>query len=355
MEFGERFAPYYEHTTPYVKELAAHGLYVSNNRLSRHSRQKAVHYISRVGIQRFHTYFVDLKPIIDEQTDTTVGIDDVLRLYKLDRKLRLLSLDAIERIEVTIKVEICSFLEKEFGRHFLAEILNGNFEGFDLTPKGNEQKDDPKKVVMKAAKDIAVNARKSPEMKYLYLPSERSVTDPSIRAKKPRQFKDLSPNEVCDLIDKRQIADSMTLGVASRIYERLGARGQASVSGNFKVPHDVFEGWLRRMTSVRNSSAHHSRLWNIMHGNAVRIPNQIYPKFSTSEQGNLPGLKYYSTSVVLYHCLKCVARRTRWHWRLFSALDSKSLTPECLDVCEVMGFPKNWDRHDFWKGVGSTD
>ncbi|MEO0669297.1 MAG: Abi family protein [Pseudomonadota bacterium] len=358
MEFGDRFAPYYQHVTPYIKDLANSGLHVSSNKLSRHSRSKAAHYISKVGMQRFHAYYVDLKPIIEAEDANQVGIDDVLRLYKLDRKLRLLSLDAIERIEVAVKVEICSFLEEEFGRHFLSEILSGSFDGFNLAPRQNEEGDIPSKIITKAAKDIAINARKSPELKFLVVRSQEEKDahlDPSKQVTPPIAFNKLTPTEICALLDKRHIADAMTLGVASRIYERLGARGQARVSSNFKVPHDVFEGWLRRMTTVRNSAAHHSRLWNRTHSNDVRITKQIYPNLYKSEQGNSPARKFYSTSIVLYHCLKCVARRTRWHWRLFSTLDSKSLTPECLNVCHVMGFPKNWDRHDFWKGVGSTD
>lgn len=98
-----RSAPYFNNVDSYIDFLTNSGLYISSDPLSRHSLDKARHYLTKVGTQRFHIYFYDIHPLIKAFPDAQIGVDDVLRLYKFDRKLRGLVLDAIERIEVSVK------------------------------------------------------------------------------------------------------------------------------------------------------------------------------------------------------------------------------------------------------------
>jgi hypothetical protein len=93
-----RIAPYATDLIAYIGHLKDLGLHISADTYSRNSEVKALHYIPRVGIQRFHNYFYDLSQIDGDFRSRHVGIDDVFSLYKFDRKLRLHVLDLTDQI-----------------------------------------------------------------------------------------------------------------------------------------------------------------------------------------------------------------------------------------------------------------
>ena len=113
----------------YLEELRDEGFYFSDERLTGHSKAKIEHYIPIMGFPRFRDYVKPFKKIAATGPDT-VGIDNVLRLYRFDRKLRLLTLDAVERIEISLKCKVDKGLVQAFGDkwHTNEELLN-SFKG----------------------------------------------------------------------------------------------------------------------------------------------------------------------------------------------------------------------------------
>jgi abortive infection bacteriophage resistance protein len=54
--------------------------------------------------------------------------EDVVRLYVFDKKLRLLALDALERIEMAVRVDVAHLLGKRDAcAHEHLDCLHGNF------------------------------------------------------------------------------------------------------------------------------------------------------------------------------------------------------------------------------------
>lgn len=87
---------------------------------SRHLQTRNIarmeNYLSRIGYYRLSGYFHVLRQwdytnqvLLDEFMPNS-QFEDVLSLYLFDKKLRLLALDALERIETAVKVDISHLL-----------------------------------------------------------------------------------------------------------------------------------------------------------------------------------------------------------------------------------------------------
>ncbi len=81
--------------------LKERGLLIQNEKRARH-------YLTYIGYYRFSAYWLSFE-YLDKQGKRThrfkkgTSFDDVLGLYIFDRKLRLLVMEAMERIEVAIR------------------------------------------------------------------------------------------------------------------------------------------------------------------------------------------------------------------------------------------------------------
>ena len=77
---------------------------------------RADRYLSFIGYYRLSAYTIPFQQIVTtpstvlHQFKANTTFDDVLNLYIFDRELRLLIMDAIERIEVAIRAQICNVL-----------------------------------------------------------------------------------------------------------------------------------------------------------------------------------------------------------------------------------------------------
>jgi abortive infection bacteriophage resistance protein len=158
--------------------------------------------------------------------------------------------------------------------------------------------------------------------------------------------------QIAPKVDARHAVDAMTIGHAARIFQFMTVDHKRQVARKFGSPPEAFEDWLYRFQEVRNIAAHHSRLWNIKFQTALTVPGFVHPEFR-SKLAVGSQIRFYSTAVVMFYCLQKVARRTSWHWGLHALLDSKSLTPDSIDVRRAMGFPTSWDKSQFWRGANA--
>lgn len=107
--------------------LISRGLNVSN-------QETVSHYLKFIGYYRLSAYFIPFQCGGESpkkhhfQPDT--NFEQILELYIFDRKLRLLVMDAIERIEVAIKAAISNIACIKHGSHWFLnqEFFEGNFK-----------------------------------------------------------------------------------------------------------------------------------------------------------------------------------------------------------------------------------
>lgn len=100
----------------------------------------ALDYLERLGYYRLSGYWYPLRaidPVASVAQGKAVRLDtftpgsrfeDVVRLYVFDKKLRLLALDALERIEMAVRVDVAHLLGRRDPRaHQNPACLHGNF------------------------------------------------------------------------------------------------------------------------------------------------------------------------------------------------------------------------------------
>jgi abortive infection bacteriophage resistance protein len=95
--------------------LRSRGLHVEN-------KESAIKYLRQISYYRLSAYFLPFKRSGKFHTGTT--IENVLKLYFFDQKLRLLVLSAIEPIEIAFRTQVIYHLSHKYGIFGYLESTN---------------------------------------------------------------------------------------------------------------------------------------------------------------------------------------------------------------------------------------
>ena len=110
-----------------IRKLESRNMEVSDHK-------KARNYLSNISYYRLSGYWYPFRKFQADQKGRQDTFKDgttfknIIELYVFDKKLRLLALDAIERIEMAIRSDIAYILgERSPKAHELPDHLHGNF------------------------------------------------------------------------------------------------------------------------------------------------------------------------------------------------------------------------------------
>ena len=289
-----------------------------NRGLNVPDRPKAEHYLSVISYYRLSAYtlpFQNGNP--DHQFQAGVSFQHVLDLYVFDRELRLLILDAVERIEVALRASMTNVLAQRHGPHAYmdAGIFDTRYNHDWLLEQIRRKCDD-----YNAETFIAHyrNTYTAPELPPVWMVMEILT------------FKEVSVlfSKLRNKQDKQEIAEF------------------------WGVPDAVLRSWFRAISDLRNICAHHSRTWNREFGSRPLIPRRT--------PANWPDLtkpltdphiestrRIYYQLIVIEFLLQVVNPESTWHWRL------KALMDRYPNVSKAhMGMPENWAEDPFWRFDG---
>lgn len=286
---------------------------------------KAAFYIDRIGWFRFRGYANVLTRPTQPPMSTRPTFDNVLTLYRFDRQLRLLCLDATERIEMSLKGYLQDFLNERYGKWWF------NDPSAFHVPEGSAR---VKQFCINLQAEIQGRIERQPKRGF------RRDDEP--------KFNPLS------------IMDKITFGDVSKLYSILPDDVRSNIASNYRKYDDdlnldplILQNWLKAINTVRNWSAHHNRLWNEKFDNRLEVPGHIVAKFQpTRAPGNWKE-KFYGKAVVIFYLLDRVSRNTCWHRRLDSLL-SRHLH-DGFNLYHEMGFPEDWMRAKFWNPPRTKD
>lgn len=193
-------------------------------------------YLERISYYRLSAYSLTFQAVKDTFNAGT-RFEDILDLYVFDRELRLLIMDAIERIEVAVRSQMIYQLAHRYGSHWVdkPELFKPPY-----TDKKSGKEVDVFQETQKIIQEHL--AAKKPEV---FIQHYRSVyTEP------------ISPPSWMSV-------ELLTLGQLSRMFASLKEHDdRKQIAAYFGLHHNVFVSWLHALTYVRNICAHHSRLWN---------------------------------------------------------------------------------------------
>jgi len=332
--------------------------------------------LSRIGYYRLSAYwypnrksetYADPKDgrertrVLDDFRDGT-HFSDALDFYVFDKKLRLLVLDALERVEIGIRTDIAVLLGvHDPWVHRDPSKLHGNFTrpnvpSARLTQIQALSKQRPKLSPQDIARSVGVgvktvnfvlsNPRKASQSKldeWLYRLDAKFKKSKEDFAK---HFKERYPSDLPPIWVAVELWD---FGTLSHFFSGMKIADQDAISARYGIPSgDILEGWLRNLNDVRNFCAHHSRLWN---RNLPFIPTWPTP-------GQIPTLdhlvgqthslsRFYAPVVILRHLLLTINPTTTWAERLSEHVATLPANPYV--TLASAGFPENWADQDIWK------
>ncbi|MCU0648345.1 MAG: Abi family protein [Gemmatimonadaceae bacterium] len=228
---------------------------------------------------------------------------DVLRLYVFDRELRLLLLDAIERVEVSVRAQWAYRMAHEHGPHaHLDKSLARSVANWHSN-------------VESLRREVA----RADERFVRHFMAAYEEPLPPIWA-------------VCEV---------MSLGLLSKWYDNLKPKSTRSrIASVFGVDEAQLASWLRHLTSVRNVCAHHSRLWN-REFTVTPEPPRSKP-VGPRGQWQVDSRNIFNALLILLHFMDVVAPAHTWRQRVLDLLETSAQSTSS------MGFPDGWKALPIW-------
>ncbi|MEA0681703.1 Abi family protein [Xanthomonas campestris] len=292
----------------------------------------ALAYLRRLGYYRLSAYLypfrqssmsiVDGKVVLHLSDNFKDGASfhDAINLYVFDKKLRMLVSDAIERIEVAIRVDIAYNMGRlHTFAHHQPEFLHGHFSSKVKADTGltkhQEWLNKLRGLTDKSKEDFVKHYRS----KYgLPLPIWVSI-------------------EVWDF------------GLLSHFYAGMKLKEQEELANRFGIPSpNLMTSWLRAINYVRNIAAHHGRLFNRNMVDYPIIPQEgQIPAFDPSWAA-LNVYRPYATLCVISYLMKRICPGSSWQARVKNHLQTFPVTQiDGLSV-KALGCDDSWANDSFW-------
>jgi abortive infection bacteriophage resistance protein len=248
-------------------------------------------------------------------------IDDVWRLYTFDRELRLLVMDAIERIEIAVRSRLVHEHVRAQGHDPFSYAEGACVPTGARDPRGHYSR------LLDDAKGALAGAVREPDGPH--------VTE-ALRhfAKKYGDKHDYPPLWLA--------AEAFSFGDVVTLYRGSPWGVQKAVARSFKLPEPVFFSWLRTLQVVRNVCAHHGRLWNRVSRITPMVPRHK-PIWSEPVLG--PNDHPFYVLTILAHFLGVVSDGSGWACRLRELVEVRYPTVPRLP----MGMGGGWMEHPVWK------
>jgi abortive infection bacteriophage resistance protein len=266
--------------------------------------------LQQVSYYRLSGYCLPFKDG-DKQYAPGTQLSTILELYEMDRRLRLVLLDGIERVEVALRCTVSNTFALRYGTfgHLQAASFRANF--------------DPRRHVKHAdwLRDIQRAAHRSTE---LFIDHHKNHY---------HGFPDLPVWKMAEVI---------TLGDLSMWFAALRDEDRTPIAESYGVAHVVLASWLHSIAHVRNICAHHSRLWD--------RNLSIRPRTPKHDNRWLPPLvprrdRIWIVLLILRQMLAQHHAGQDWQAEVEELLGPLNQVARLRDR---MGLPEDWLDHPLW-------
>lgn len=208
------------------------------------------------------------------------NFDDVVSLYIFDKNLRLLALDALERIERAIRVDIAYLLgQRDSFAHYRPAHFHGNFG---------------RRVNNNGRTEHAFWLEHYNKLKY------RNRRVPFV-AHNVQKFGRLPIWIAIEILD---------FGALSRLFAGMKHLDKDAIAAKYGLANGLqLQQWLRSLNLVSNVAAHHSRMWNM---NMVEV--SPVPQFNANWQ-SLNNHRPFMYFCIIQLLMKTIATKSQWSSR----------------------------------------
>ena len=274
-------------------------------------RAQARHHLTHISYYRLRAYWLPFEQAASNSNEHAfaagTNLATVLAIYEFDRELRLLLIDAIERVEISLRTR-------------LANVLGLRYDPF--AHEKPEHFADP---------SMWRGSRSELIKEYTH---SREIFAEHYHTKYP----DLPTPPLwvaCEL---------MTLGHLSRWLKNLRShKDRQTIADAYHLDEKVLVSFAHHLSIVRNHCAHHGRLWNRKFTVKMAIPKkkpqELSSAFNPAQSSNL-----YNTLTMLAYLMDVISPASTWRQQL------KKLIHDTPQISVInMGFPSDWEQRAIWR------
>lgn len=269
---------------------------------------KAASNLSNISYYRLRAYTYPFQDNNDPNHPFTspVSFDDIISLYVFDRQFRLFVLDAIEKIEISMRTQVIYHWAMNHGAHWhLARNLFRNPVQFAKDFNRMQQEVD-------RSTETFIDHYKT---KYTNPP------DPPWMSLEVSSF-----------------------GLLSLLFRnlKLGAEKKAVTKHYGLNDVSILENWMHSFSNIRNICAHHGRLWNRRLTAHIKLPTNPVNPFIQNK--HILPYKIYAALCCMKYVLDIISPGNTFKERLKELMNKCPLAQE-----REMGFPADWRQEKFWQ------
>lgn len=297
-----------------VDILASRGMTIGD-------RDRAIRKLAQVGYYHLSGYWHSSRRYRIEESEAGrslhyldefragTSFEAVFQFYLMDKTLRMLLSDALERIEVYLR----TIIAHELGRQDpLAHFNRTNFAKTAFSvPQGSP------------AGGLSLHDAWQARHEKLIEQSHEDSIRSHLQANKPMPIWVAS--------------EAWDFGLISKLYSILSVKNQDSICARLNiVERNVVDNWLINLNGVRNRCAHHARMCNRPNPRVLKLPRRGY--FNDLQLDNRATERFYGLIAVVWYLLKTIGPSSDWLCKVADVLDAMpglpGLTPKS------MGFPE---------------
>jgi len=276
--------------------------------------QELENYLSQVNYYRLSGYwyiFKQIDPVTKAESFKPGTTFETIRTrYEFDRGLRLLLMDAIERIEVAIF------------RTQLVEVNSTLYGPFGYTEQKNYNPKFPQPDFLKLLRDIEYDEGRSYEE--------------FIRRYRAKYTAER-------YLPIWMAAELMSFGQLLTFYRNQHLAVKQTLSHRYNLFPMVLDSWLLTLSAIRNSCAHHNRMWNRPLPLVTRFPDRKNdPRWYVPDA--IPDNRLYTALTFINHLLSFITPTGQWKQSITALLTAYPTIP-----LEPMGIPENWQDSPLWQ------
>jgi len=269
----------------------------------------AQHALTHIGYYHLSAYWFPYKTRRGASCAFRPGTDfaEIVKLYEFDRSLKLLIIDAIERIEISVRANFSGFMSLKYGAH---GYLDWQYY----------------KTAAPLAKIISDANRELQKPNNLFTRHYKQVYDRPL----------LPPLWI--------MAELLTFGTLSKLAADLQQPADRNaIARQYGLDETIFVPVLQHLSYIRNICAHHGRLWN--RDLILKQPIAKKPELLAQSLNSSTNKKIYNALVYSACLLDSIKPKAVWKTKLKHFIRAR---PAYADL-NSMGFPPDWQLKPLWR------
>lgn len=269
---------------------------------------KVESYLLNIGYHRLSAYIFPFykSPKSDLILKEGTTFEQVLTLYRFDKKLRILLFNEIEKIEVAIRSVLANIGCQELGdKYWITKP-----EYFANADKFNQT---------------------------------LALIEKELASSKEDYIEDFRHNYIENYPPAWMITEVLSFGNLNYIYSNIANnRLMKHIADYFGLKPQVFTSWLTVLANLRNMCCHHARVWNrdfMLNPAEPRKVSNAWIDTSKIDKKRI----FYRLCIIRY-LLASVSPNNSFNEKISDLLESFP----SVDIV-AMGFYKNWKNEKLWE------